>query len=138
VAAREATTTNGDIFYPLLPRIAKWRELTASIVGAQKSGRIPGFGPRLLEAALKAGWSRDKIKAGASTWCYSESAEKKMWVESMVGMLENRDGEWYKKAVGVGASEEELKKMVEAWREWEMTDESWSVFVSAEVVCQNG
>jgi hypothetical protein len=97
-------------------------------VGAQKTGRIPGLGPRLLEAALKAGWSRDKIKTDAGTWCHSEPAEKKMWVESMVGMLENRDGEWYKKTVGVGASEKDLKKMVEAWKEWQMRDEELVCF----------
>ncbi|KAF2497005.1 S-adenosyl-L-methionine-dependent methyltransferase [Lophium mytilinum] len=137
VAAREATTTNGDIFYPLLPGIAAWQQLTGVIIGAQKTGLVSGLGPRLLEVALGAGWKREEIKAGASSWCYSEPAEKKMWVESMVGMLQNKESDWYKKAVGTGKTEEELQKMVEAWREWEGRDESWSVFVSAEVVCRN-
>ncbi|KAF2816484.1 S-adenosyl-L-methionine-dependent methyltransferase [Mytilinidion resinicola] len=138
VAAREATTTNGDVFYPLLPGIAAWQKLTGEIIGAQKSGPVSGLGPRLLEVALGAGWRREQIKAGASSWCYSEPPEKKMWVESMVGMLQNKESDWYKKAVGTGVKEEELEEMVEAWKEWEGRDESWCVFVSAEVVCRNG
>ncbi|KAF2431124.1 S-adenosyl-L-methionine-dependent methyltransferase [Tothia fuscella] len=137
VAAREATTTIGDIFYPLLPGIEKWQKLQAEIVGA-KTGGVAGFGPRLLETALHAGWARDKIKAGAGVWCYSDAAEKQMWVGSVVGMLENRDSEWYKKALEKGGTEEDMKIMAEAWREWEGRDEAWSTFMSAEIVCRNG
>ncbi|TVY30208.1 hypothetical protein LHYA1_G000729 [Lachnellula hyalina] len=135
VAAREAISKNGDSFYPLLPGFEKWQKLTNSMAGVQQGGSLPGFGSKLLEAALKAGWSRDQIKTGASNWVYSEPAEKKLWVESMVGMLENQDSEWYKKAVGVGATQEELQEIAEGWKEWERRDESWSAFVSAELVC---
>lgn len=137
VAAREAVSKNGDSFYPLLPGIEKWQKLTNAMAGVQRGGTLPGFGPKLLEAALKAGWSRDQIKTGSSNWVYSEPAEKKMWVESMVGMLD-QDSEWHKKALEVGATEEELQEILEGWKEWERRDESWSVFVSAELVCLNG
>jgi SAM-dependent methyltransferase len=143
VAAREATSKNGDIIYPLLSGIQAWRELGVSISAragslSSSSGLIPGFGPKLLESALAAGWRREEIKTGASTWCYSEPAEKKMWVESMMGMVGDTEGEWYRKAKAAGATEEELKLIGEAWREWEEREESWAVFVSAEVVCRNG
>jgi SAM-dependent methyltransferase len=139
VAAREATTSCGDILYPLLPGIKKWQELAASNMGSpeSKTGSIPGFGPRLLETALHAGWARDKIHAGSGLWCYSEPAEKKMWVESMVGMLENKESDWYKRALAKGATEDDLAEMSEAWKEWEKRDESWCVFVSAEIICRN-
>jgi hypothetical protein len=126
VAAREATTSNGDIFYRLLPGIKKWQGLAASTMGSpeSKTGSIPGFGPRLLETALHAGWTRDKIHAGAGAWCSSEPAEK-MWVESMVGMLENKESDLYKRALAKGATEDDLER-----------DESWCVFVSAEIICR--
>jgi len=136
VAAREATVSNGDIFYPLLPGIEQWQKLQAAIVGT-KTGRVPGLGPRLLEVALQAGWPRDMIEAGASAWCYSEPAEKRMWTESMVSILD-KQSDWHKNAFAAGAKEEDLVKMVEAWKEWERRDESWSIFASAEVVCRNG
>jgi SAM-dependent methyltransferase len=140
VAAREATTSGGDIFYPLLPGIKKWQKLAATTMGSpeSKTGSVPGFGPRLLETALHAGWTRDKIHAGAGVWCYSEPAEKRMWVESMVGMLENKESDWYKKNLAKGATEDDLAQMSGAWKEWEKRDESWCVFVSAEIVCRNG
>ncbi len=134
VAAREVTAPNGDIFYPLLPGIKQWQELQAAIVG---KGSTPGLGARLLELALQAGWPRDMIQTGASVWCYSEPAEKKMWAESMVGMLEGKQSEWYRKAVAAGATDEGLAKMAGAWKEWEEREESWGVFVSAEIVCRN-
>jgi len=136
VAAREATAFNGDIFYPLLPGIKQWQELVAAIFES-RLGSATGLGPRLLEVALQAGWPRGVIEAGASVWCYSEPAEKRMWTESIVGMLENKDSDWYTKALAVGATEESLSKMAEAWKEWEKRDESWSTFVSAEIVCRN-
>jgi 2-polyprenyl-3-methyl-5-hydroxy-6-metoxy-1,4-benzoquinol methylase len=136
VAAREATARNGDIIYPLLPEIENWQKLQTAIIGTT-AGPIPGFGPRLLESALHAGWARDKIKAGAGVWCYSEPAEKKMWAESVAGMLQNKNSEWYKTALENDATDKGLGKMAEAWREWEGKDESWCVFVSAEVICKN-
>jgi trans-aconitate methyltransferase len=137
VAVREATSVHGDIFYPLLPKLKRWQELQKAIQSSA-TGRDPGMGAELLEISLKAGFPRAKIQASASTWCYSEPAEKAMWAESIVSMLENKDSFWYKKAVALGTAEEELVQIVEAWKEWERRDESWSVFVSAEVVCRNG
>jgi len=118
VAAREATTSDGDIFYPLLPGIKKWQELAATTMGSpeSKTGPIPGFGPRLLETALNAGWARDKIHAGAGVWCYSEPDEKRMWVESMVWRLGNKESDWYKKNLAKGATEDDLAQMSEASR----------------------
>jgi SAM-dependent methyltransferase len=137
VAAREATSVHGDIFYPLLPKLKRWQELQVAVQGSA-IGTDPGMGAKLLEVALKAGFPREKIQAGASTWCYSEPAEKAMWAQSMVSMLANKESFWYKKAVALGTAEEELVEIGEAWEEWERRDESWSVFVSAEVVCRNG
>jgi SAM-dependent methyltransferase len=136
VAAREATSVHGDIFYPLLPELKRWQELQVGVQGST-TGTEPGLGSRLLEVALQAGWSRDKIHAGASTWCYSEPAEKSMWAQSIIGMLKDSSSHWYKKAITLGATDDELAKIAEGWKEWEQRDESWSVFISAEIVCKN-
>ena len=53
------------------------------------------------------------------------------------GVLDNRESQWYKKALATGVTEDDLTKMTEAWKEWGRRDESWSVLVSAKIVCRN-
>lgn len=135
VACRESDLVNGHVF---LPESEGLRDFHRMLVQTGKNnGSDPALGGKLLGLALKAGWSRDQITAGASTWCFTQPDERRTYADSMVGSLRNRDEAGMKRAEDAGVSKDGLEAMARAWEHWGEDDEGWSFVLSAEVLCKN-
>ncbi|KAK6533350.1 hypothetical protein TWF694_002300 [Orbilia ellipsospora] len=131
VAARD-----GDFgaftWYPESKPLDNWRRVyisTAKAIGAE-----PLAGRMLHKWFMEAGVQREHITCSSSCWTYSSPQEREWW-----------GGIWAERTVkssfaglavkeGIVGSEEELKEVAEAWREWIKQEDGWIMVPSEEVV----
>ncbi|EHY57228.1 hypothetical protein HRR83_002720 [Exophiala dermatitidis] len=87
--------------------------------------------------ATRAGFSRDKMQVGAGAQCYAgpgPDSEAAWWAGVHVARLEGEIGEkWL--GMQVVETQEEIKQMKRALREWGDRDDAWAAVWQGEVLC---
>ncbi|MFC0599214.1 class I SAM-dependent methyltransferase [Streptomyces palmae] len=130
VAARDADYA-AMAWYPAVPGLEEWRELYGRV--ARANGGEPDAGRRLHAWARQAGFGG--ITATAGTWCYSTPQERSWWS----GMWADRvlASDFARSAVEGGyATESELRRLSDAWREWGARPEGWFSVLHGEILCE--
>jgi len=95
----------------------------------------PTAGRQLLSWALKALFPKANVTSTASTWCYNTSEERAWWS----GLWSERilASSFATNAVEKGlASDEELRRMSEAWKTWGESEDGWFAVLSGEILCR--
>ncbi|GAA5978925.1 hypothetical protein JCM10908_002739 [Rhodotorula pacifica] len=128
VAAREADRGT-FVQFPPDETLERFDHLWYAV--ARAGGGEPDAGRRLKSWAVEAGFKNDEVsvKAGNSTPEVREWSQ--MWAARTV------DSDFARKAVELGmASEQELRKMAEAWRKWGEQDGAWYGYLHGELIAQ--
>ncbi|KUJ70860.1 ubiquinone biosynthesis methyltransferase UbiE [Streptomyces albus subsp. albus] len=130
VAARDADFA-AMAWYPAVDGMDEWRELYGRV--ARGNGGEPDAGRRLLSWARQAGFT--EITATAGTWCYSTPQERSWW-----------SGLWADRVLASGfarsaldgghATESELRRCSDAWREWGTRPDGWFSVLHGEILCR--
>lgn len=109
-------------FYPEIDGLRKSNKMICAVHSA--NGASVDAGTKLVKWALDVGIARERIQAGAGTWCYTTAAEREMWGNTMAIGCET--GPRKEKALELGiATEEELGQMAGGWREWAKAEDGW-------------
>ncbi|KAF1963083.1 S-adenosyl-L-methionine-dependent methyltransferase [Byssothecium circinans] len=102
---------------------------------------MPPFAPGHRGGSLVHVWAREagfdpkRMEKGAKVQVFSTEEERRVYGVRMVGRItEAGHGERFKE---LGATEEEVREMVRAWKEWEEDVDGWHGIVHCEVVCHN-
>lgn len=160
VAIREAELETLMSISPSTPLLRAWHELLLGVfeenhdITDNKATALKQYpygrnaaGRHLVRIALdSACFTRAQIRMGGSLNTHAEPDERRAWVESVVPMMENVEGEWHAKAVrwllrNRHAGDEQgakaaLRDMVAAWKQWQEDDTAWLGIGSCEIVCQ--
>ncbi|MFD7299436.1 MULTISPECIES: class I SAM-dependent methyltransferase [Streptomyces] len=118
-------------WYPASPGMDDWLALYRRV--ARANGGEPDAGRRLKSWALRAGLTG--ITATSATWTFSTPEERAWWS----GLWADRTlaSEYARVAVGGGhATEEELRAVSEAWREWGRQEDAWFSVLHGEMLCR--
>ncbi|WP_155373611.1 methyltransferase domain-containing protein [Catellatospora vulcania] len=129
VAARDGDYA-AFTWYPLIPALDEWLALYRRI--ARGNGGEPDAGRRLHSWARAAGFT--DVTATASVWCYASPEERAwwggMWAERVV------QSALAAQAVAQGlATEADLRRMAEGWREWVAAEDGWFAVPHGEIIC---
>ncbi|KAG9325839.1 hypothetical protein KVV02_006833 [Mortierella alpina] len=130
VAARESIIPT---WYPESPGLAAYWELQARM--ARLKGGNPHPGKYIHTWAQKAGFDRSQITCSAGTWCFSTPEERKYWG----GTMEERTLSSAYATIALEmnlATQEELKGLAKAWKDWVEDDNAWFAFLHGEMVCR--
>ncbi|MFI1847417.1 class I SAM-dependent methyltransferase [Streptomyces sp. NPDC020480] len=118
-------------WYPAVPGLDDWAGLYQRV--ARANGGEPDAGRRLLSWARRAGFT--DITATAGTWCYATTDERAWWS----GLWADRTtaSSYAQRAVEGGhATEDELRRIADAWREWGEQRDGWFTVLHGELVCR--
>ncbi|MGY0057293.1 class I SAM-dependent methyltransferase [Streptomyces sp. LZ34] len=118
-------------WYPAVPGLDGWAALYQRVARAN-SGE-PDAGRRLLSWARQAGFT--DITATAGTWCYATAEERAWWS----GLWADRTvaSSYAQQAVEGGhATEDELRRIADAWREWGAAEDGWFTVLHGELICR--
>lgn len=129
VAARESDY-GVFVWYPELPGLREWQGLYDRV--ARMNGGEPNAG-RMLHAWAKKAGLRDP-KCSCTSWCYADKGDTKWWSESWVDRSLYSSFATTALENGI-ASEEDLKRVSEAWKEWGEHEDAWISIPSAEILC---
>lgn len=130
VAARDSDYS-AMTWYPAVPGLDEWQELYRRV--ARGNGGEPDAGRRLLSWAREAGFT--DITAGADTWCYSTPRERAWWSELWADRTVA--SRYAQIAVDEGyATERELRRIADAWREWGSREDGWFAVLHGEIRCR--
>ncbi|MEU6402434.1 class I SAM-dependent methyltransferase [Streptomyces sp. NPDC046985] len=120
-------------WYPQTPGLDRWLDLYERV--ARANGGEPDAGRRLRSWALAAGFADSAITAGSSTWTYAAAAEREWWS----GLWADRTlaSAYAERAVAGGhATEERLRAVSAAWREWGAREDGWFAVLHGEILCR--
>lgn len=132
VAAREADFST-MIWYPEADGLGAWRDLFVRV--ARSRGGEPDAGRRLHAWAHDAGFDRASITATTSSWCFHAPKDRAWWS----GMWADRTllSPFAQAAVDGGhATDAELAKLAQAWREWGGQEDGWFAALHGEILCR--
>ncbi|MDW6058954.1 methyltransferase domain-containing protein [Streptomyces sp. FXJ1.4098] len=118
-------------WYPAVPGLDDWAALYQRV--ARANGGEPDAGRRLLSWARQAGFT--DITATAGTWCYATAEERAWWS----GLWADRTvaSSYAQRAVEAGhATEDELRRIADAWREWGTAEDGWFTVLHGELICR--
>ncbi|OMI41214.1 methyltransferase domain-containing protein [Streptomyces sparsogenes] len=118
-------------WYPAVPGLDDWLDLYHRV--ARDNGGEPDAGRRLLSWARRAGFT--EITATAGTWCYATPEERAWWS----GLWADRTvaSSYARRAVDGGhATQEDLRRIADAWREWGEREDGWFTVLHGEVLCR--
>ncbi|KAM0749401.1 putative ubiE/COQ5 methyltransferase [Meredithblackwellia eburnea MCA 4105] len=120
------------LWYPSpLPGMDNWLQLYLKV--AKNNGGEPLAGRHLHAWARQVGFSPDKMKRTAGTWCYSTPEEVAWW--SDLWAERTLKSSFRDTALKAGlATEEELKEVSESWRDWGKREDAWFTVVHGEVL----
>lgn len=130
VAARDSDYA-AFAWYPRLPALDDWMVLYQRV--ARGNGGEPDAGRRLLSWARAAGL--DDVTCSASVWCFATPEDRAWWG----GMWAERvlRSEMARQALDRGAAtEEDLRRMSEGWREWAAAEDGWLSITHGEILCR--
>jgi SAM-dependent methyltransferase len=117
-------------WYPLLPELEEWRRLFRA--AARADGGEPDAGRRLLSWARAAGLT--EVTTSSSTWCVATEEDRAWWG----GMWAERitESPLARQLVDSDqATDDELRRIGEAWRRWAATPDAVFVVVHTEILC---
>ncbi|MGX4688881.1 class I SAM-dependent methyltransferase [Streptomyces sp. JNUCC 63] len=130
VAVRDADYA-AMTWYPEVPGLDDWLDLYRRV--ARANGGEPDAGRRLRSWALAAGFT--DVTATAGTWTYATDAEREWWS----GLWADRTlaSAYAERAVSGGhATEEQLRAVSRAWREWGERHDGWFAVLHGEILCR--
>jgi ubiquinone/menaquinone biosynthesis C-methylase UbiE len=130
VAARDADY-GAFTWWPPVPGLDEWSALYHEV--ARSNGAEPDAGRRLLAWAHAAGFT--DVTATASVWCFSSPADRQWWSQSWAGRVTGSDFAVQARDRGL-ASETDLVRIADAWREWGAHPDGWLVLVHGEVLAR--
>ncbi|KZT09717.1 S-adenosyl-L-methionine-dependent methyltransferase [Laetiporus sulphureus 93-53] len=130
-------TREGDFasftFFPESETLEKHKDL--HIRTGRALGGEPLAGRRLISWAMKAGFERSAITASASAWCYSTPEERAWWGGLWADRVLKSSFTSYVLEAGF-ATQEELEKIAQAYREWAAHEDGWFGMMHGEVLCR--
>ncbi|ADI05904.1 UbiE family methyltransferase [Streptomyces bingchenggensis BCW-1] len=118
-------------WYPAAPGLDDWLALYQRV--ARANGGEPDAGRRLLSWARQAGFT--DITSTAGTWCYATAEERAWWS----GLWADRTvaSSYAQRALEVGhATEDDLRRIADAWREWGAAEDGWFTVLHGELICR--
>ncbi|KAF7724044.1 hypothetical protein EC973_001420 [Apophysomyces ossiformis] len=130
VAVRESAVLS---WYPELPGLEAYWNLQTRM--AQLKGGNPHPGKHIHVWAQEAGFERSQITCSASAWCFSTPEEREYWG----GSIEQRtlSSSFATNALEMNlATQEELKGLAEAWKDWVKHDNGWFSLLHGEIICR--
>ncbi|MDX3517151.1 class I SAM-dependent methyltransferase [Streptomyces scabiei] len=118
-------------WFPHSPGMDDWLELYRRV--ARANGGEPDAGRRLKSWALRAGLT--DITATSATWTYATAEERAWWS----GLWADRTvaSAYAERATRGGhATEERLREIEAAWREWGRQEDGWFAVLHGEILCR--
>ncbi|GAQ64803.1 class I SAM-dependent methyltransferase [Streptomyces scabiei] len=118
-------------WFPQSPGMDDWLELYRRV--ARANGGEPDAGRRLKSWALRAGLS--DITATSATWTYATAEERAWWS----GLWADRTvaSAYAERATRGGhATQERLREIEAAWREWGRQEDGWFAVLHGEILCR--
>ncbi|WP_050514868.1 methyltransferase domain-containing protein [Streptomyces rimosus] len=132
VAVRDADYA-AMTWYPAVQGLDGWLDLYHRV--ARANGGEPDAGRRLRAWAREAGFADDAITSTASAWSYATPEERAWWS----GLWADRTvaSSYARLAVDGGhATEYELRRIADAWREWGAREDAWFGVLHGEILCR--
>ncbi|MEH1128828.1 methyltransferase domain-containing protein [Micromonospora sp. CPCC 206061] len=130
VAARDADYA-AMTWYPEIPALGEWLALYRQV--ARHNGGEPDAGRKLLSWAREAGFT--DVRATASAWCFAAPEDRAWWSQSWADRVSKSAFGATALAAGY-ATEADLARIVDAWREWGAVEDSWFAVLHGEVLCR--
>ncbi|MEV0822267.1 class I SAM-dependent methyltransferase [Nonomuraea rubra] len=130
VAARDSDYT-AFTWWPRVPALDEWMALYQRL--ARSNGGEPDAGRRLLSWARAAGF--EDVTATSSTWCFATPDDRAWWG----GMWAERilRSALAGQALATGAATEaDLRRMSDGWREWAAAGDGWLSVLHGEILCR--
>lgn len=118
-------------WFPQSPGMDDWLELYRRV--ARANGGEPDAGRRLKSWALRAGLT--DITASSATWTYATAEERAWWS----GLWADRTvaSAYAERATRGGhATEERLREIEAAWRDWGRREDGWFAVLHGEILCR--
>jgi ubiquinone/menaquinone biosynthesis C-methylase UbiE len=131
VACRE-TDFSAMTWYPEIPGMREWSKLYIAVAQGIKCD--PNIGRRLHAIAMEAGFDRSEIEASGAVWVFSTPEERAWWC----GLWAERtlQSNFKKTCIESGlATEEDLHKTAEAWRDLEKREDGWFSVMNGQIIC---
>jgi ubiquinone/menaquinone biosynthesis C-methylase UbiE len=132
VGARDADYA-AMTWYPDEPVLHVWLDLYRRI--ARANGGEPDAGRRLKAWANAAGFT--SVTASASTWCYSEPAERELWSSTWSERMTSSAIATQAVADGY-ATPADLERMADGWRRWAEHKDAWFAVLHGEILARRG
>lgn len=129
VAARDSDYA-AFAWYPLLPALDEWMDLYQRV--ARTNGGEPDAGRRMLAWARQAGLT--DVTATSSTWCFATPEDRAWWGGMWADRILKSDMARHALASGA-ATEEDLRRISEGWREWTAAEDGWMSLLHGEILC---
>ncbi|SNY33708.1 class I SAM-dependent methyltransferase [Paractinoplanes atraurantiacus] len=118
-------------WYPELPELDEWMALYQRV--ARGNGGEPDAGRRLLSWARAAGLT--DVTATSSTWCFATQEDRDWWGHMWADRI--LKSEMATTAVQTAAaSQEDLKRISEAWRTWSAAPDGWMSLLHGELIAR--
>lgn len=132
VAARDSDYA-AMTWYPPTEGMDDWLDLYRRV--ARANGGEPDAGRRLKAWAREAGLT--DVTAGSSTWTYETPDERAWWSalwadRTLAPAYADRARE------GGHATDERLRAVSDAWREWGRREDGWFAVLHGEILCRKG
>lgn len=118
-------------YYPDTEPMARWLDLYLRV--ARGNGGNPDAGRRLHAWAREAGLDPARTICTASCWCYHTPEERAWWG----GLWADRSlhSNFATTAIKNGAAtQEDLEKVSQTWREWAADEDGWITMVHGEIL----
>ncbi|KAF2270813.1 S-adenosyl-L-methionine-dependent methyltransferase [Lojkania enalia] len=131
IAVRDADYSAMN-WYPEVPGMREWLDLYIAL--AKRINCDPNIGKRLHAVAMEAGCDRGNIEASVGTWTFSTPEERAFWC----GLWADRTLQSNFKASALEsgyATEEDLHKIVEAWKAMEKKQDGWFAVIHGQIIC---
>jgi SAM-dependent methyltransferase len=130
VAARDADYA-AMTWHPAIPALDEWLDLYHRV--ARHNGGEPDAGRKLLSWARAAGFT--DVRATASAWCFAAPEDRVWWSESWADRVTR--SAFGATAVDRGhATEADLERIADGWREWGAVEDSWFAVLHGEILCR--
>lgn len=131
VAARDADYKS-FAWYPEHPGLDKWMAVYQKV--AKANGAQPNGGRYLASWAREAGFASEDVQFSWTTWNY-QNDDGRVFGASWVDRTVHSSYATGAKQHGF-ASDQDLREISEAWKEWSSTDDCFIVIPNGEILCR--
>ncbi len=132
VACRESIHS-AFTWYPESQGITDAENLFAKV--GRTAGAEPNAGSRIHVWAREAGFDPALITTTAGTWCFHTPEERAYWGESRAQRV--LDPGYASSAIEGGfATQEDLERLSQAWKEWAANEDAWFAILHGEMLCR--